>query len=240
MDLNRYNYDKNMEIQNDYSLYYADVVMCIDGSARMSNVIDEIKLRVLSFGNEYIEAMSEVDNTVKELRIKVIVFREFGKEGKAIEESKFFTLPADDAEFTEFVRNIQAVGGGETSSNALEALALALKSDWTTKGHRRRYGIMMFSNGGIVPFGAYKDHPDYPQGMPKDFDSLYNWWEGWDNTFKGTYVPRFAKFTAFVPYMSPWTDMMIWNRYWPIFSENGVLVSNEIMQSAIDFFRGDI
>lgn len=229
-----------MEIQNDYSLYYVDVVMCIDGSAIMSNVIDEVKLRVLSFGNEYIEAMSEVDNTVKELRIKVIVFREFGKEGKAIEESKFFTLPADDAEFTEFVRNIQAVGGGETSSNALEALALALKSDWTTKGHRRRYGIMMFSNGGIVPFGAYKDHPDYPQGMPKDFDSLYNWWEGWDNTFKGTYVPRFAKFTAFVPYMSPWTDMMIWNRYWPIFSENGVLVSNEIMQSAIDFFRGDI
>lgn len=229
-----------MEIQNDYSLYYVDVVMCIDGSARMSNVIDEVKLRVLSFGNEYIEAMSEVDNTVKELRIKVIVFREFGKEVKAIEESKFFTLPADDAEFTEFVRNIQAVGGGETSSNALEALALAIKSDWTTKGHRRRYGIMMFSNGGIVPFGAHKDHPDYPQGMPKDFDSLYNWWEGWDNTFKGTYVPRFAKFTAFVPYMSPWTDMMIWNRYWPIFSENGVLVSNEIMQSAIDFFRGDI
>lgn len=37
-----------MEIQNDYSLYYADVVMCIDGSARMSNVIDEVKLRVLS------------------------------------------------------------------------------------------------------------------------------------------------------------------------------------------------
>lgn len=229
-----------MEIQNDYSLYYVDVVMCIDGSARMSNVIDEVKLRVLSFGNEYIEAMSEVDNTLKELRIKVIVFREFGKEGKAIEESKFFTLPADDAEFTEFVRNIQAVGGGETSSNALEALALAIKSDWTTKGHRRRYGIMMFSNGGIVPIGAHKDHPDYPHGMPKDFDSLYNWWEGWDNTFKGTYVPRFAKFTAFVPYMSPWTDMMIWNRYWPIFSENGVLVSNEIMQSAIDFFRGDI
>lgn len=229
-----------MEIQNDYSLYYADVVMCIDGSARMSNVIDEVKLRVLSFGNDYIEAMSEVDNTLKELRIKVIVFREFGKEGKAIEESKFFTLPADDAEFTEFVRNIQAVGGGETSSNALEALALAIKSDWTTKGHRRRYGIMMFSNGGIVPFDAHKDHPDYPHGMPKDFDSLYNWWEGWDDTFKGTYVPRFAKFTAFVPYMSPWTDMMIWNRYWPIFSENGVLVPNEIMQSAIDFFRGDI
>lgn len=229
-----------MEIQNDYSLYFADVVMCIDGSARMSNVIDEVKLRVLSFGNDYIEAMSEVDNTVKELRIKVIVFREFGKEGKAIEESKFFAFPAEAAEFTEFVRNIQAVGGGETSSNALEALALAIKSDWTTKGHRRRYGIMMFSNGGIVPFGAHKDHPDYPHGMPKDFDSLYNWWEGWDNTFKGTYVPRFAKFTAFVPYMSPWTDMMIWNRYWPIFSENGVLVSNEIMQSAIDFFRGDI
>lgn len=229
-----------MEIQNDYSLYYADVVMCIDGSARMSNVIDEVKLRVLSFGNDYIEAMSEVDNTLKELRIKVIVFREFGKEGKAIEESKFFTLPADDAEFTEFVRNIQAVGGGETASNALEALALAIKSDWTTKGHRRRYGIMMFSNGGIVPFGAHKDHPDYPHGMPKDFDSLYNWWEGWDNTFKGTYIPRFAKFTAFVPYMSPWTGMMIWNRYWPIFSENGVLVSNKIMQSAIDFFRGDI
>lgn len=229
-----------MEIQNDYSLYYVDVVMCIDGSARMSNVIDEVKLRVLSFGNDYIEAMSEVDNTVKELRIKVIVFREFGKEGKAIEESKFFAFPAEAAEFTEFVRNIQAVGGGETSSNALEALALAIKSDWTTKGHRRRYGIMMFSNGGIVPFGAHKDHPDYPHGMPKDFDSLYNWWEGWDNTFKGTYVPRFAKFIAFVPYMSPWTDMMIWNRYWPIFSENGVLVSNEIMQSAIDFFRGDI
>ena len=48
MDLNRYNYDKNMEIQNDYSLYYVDVVMCIDGSARMKNAIDKVKLSVLS------------------------------------------------------------------------------------------------------------------------------------------------------------------------------------------------
>lgn len=226
-----------MEIQNDYSLYYTDVVMCIDGSARMSNVIDEVKLRVLSFGNEYIEAMSEVDNTVKELRIKVIVFREFGKEGKAIEESKFFTLPADDAEFTEFVRNIQAVGGGETASNALEALALALKSDWTTKGHRRRYGIMMFSNGGVVPFGAHKDHPDYPQGMPKDFDSLYNWWENWDDTFKGAYSCRYGRLTAFVPKTSPWTDMEIWNRYWPNYSDNCESVTDGLaMQYVMELF----
>ena len=53
-----------MKIQNDDSLYYVDVVMCIDGSARMSNVIDKVKLQVLSFGNDYIEVMSEVDNTV--------------------------------------------------------------------------------------------------------------------------------------------------------------------------------
>lgn len=226
-----------MEIQNDYSLYYADVVMCIDGSARMKNAIDKVKLRVLSFGNEYIEAMSEVDNTVKELRIKVIVFREFGKEGKAIEESKFFAFPAEAAEFTEFVRNIQAVGGGETSSNALEALALAIKSDWATKGHRRRYGIMMFSNGGVVPFGAHKDHPDYPQGMPKDYDSLYNWWEGWDNTFKGAYSCRYGRLIAFVPKTSPWTDMEIWNRYWPNYSDNCESVTDGLaMQYVMELF----
>lgn len=224
-----------------FNEYYVDTVMCIDGSANMSPFLNEVKAHVISFFRTHEEAMENVSKTVKKHRIKVIVFRAFGAEGMPIEETKFFNMPEEEEEFADFVRNIRAFGGRADASNSLEAIALALKSDWVKHtGIRQRQEIMLFSNVGAVPLGECKDHPDYPQGMPEDLERLHQWWEGEDDTFKGSYISRFGRLVAFIPEVSPWTDMMSWNRYWPSFSEDGHMVTNELMEQALDLFAGDV
>ena len=60
-----------------YSEYYVDVVMCIDGTASMKPIIDEIKESVLLFNAKFTDAMEEINKHIAQLRIKVIVFRDF-------------------------------------------------------------------------------------------------------------------------------------------------------------------
>lgn len=73
--------------------------------------------------------MEENDKDVAKLRIKVIVFRDYICDSEPMVESEFFTLPSQNANFRSFVERIEACGGGDGLENALEAIALALKSE---------------------------------------------------------------------------------------------------------------
>ena len=55
-------------------------------------------------------------------------------------------MPKQSFEFKKFVSSIEACGGGNGPENALEAIALALKSEWTTSGAKRRHVIFVFSD----------------------------------------------------------------------------------------------
>lgn len=218
--------------------YYVDIVMCIDATGSMSPIIEEVKNNAMSFYQRFIDAMEESEKEVAQLRIKVISFRDYGCDPEPMTESKFFVLPEDNAEFKSCVSSIEARGGGDGPENALEAIALALKSDWTKGGSKRRHAILLFSDASALPLGARADSPSYPDGMPKDIAQLGAWWENTDQSLDSNYEKRAGRFIAFVPNAEPWTEITTWNRYWPAFSAAGTGLEDVDIQSAIDLMVG--
>ena len=218
--------------------YCVDIVMCIDATGSMSPIIEEVKGNAISFYQRFIEAMEENDKEVEKLRIKVIVFRDYGADAVPMQESAFFELPDQNEDFRAFVNAIEATGGGDGPENALEAIALALKSDWTTGGSKRRHAILVFSDAPALPLGERAGSANYPSGLPESIAQLGSWWEGTDQTLSSTYQAKAGRLVAFVPNAAPWTDMQAWNRYWPAFSPAGTGLPDVDIQSAIDLMVG--
>ena len=218
--------------------YNVDIVMCIDGTASMRPIIDQVKANALSFYKKFVDAMEENDKKAEALRIKVIVFRDYGCDDQPMEESEFFTLPDQADEFNAYVNGIEVKGGGDLPENALEAIALALKSKWTTGGNKRRHAIVVFTDAAALPLGERAACAGYPAGMPADLAELGAWWEGTEQTLDSTYQPNAGRLVAFAPNAYPWTDIQAWNRYWPAFSQAGNGLSDVDIQSAIDLLVG--
>lgn len=218
--------------------YYVDIVMCIDATGSMVPIIGEVKENAISFYQRFVDAMEENDKEVAQLRIKVIAFRDYGCDDEPMKESQFFTLPAQNEEFRDFVNNIKAQGGGDGPENALEAIALALKSEWTTGGSKRRHAVLVFSDAPALSLGERASSRSYPSGMPTDIAQLGAWWEGTDQTLCSTYQAKAGRLVAFVPNAEPWTELQAWNRYWPAFSPAGTGLPDVDIQSAIDLMVG--
>ncbi len=198
--------------------YYVDIVMCIDATGSMAPIIEEVKNNAMSFYQKFIDAMEKNDKEVAQLRVKVIAFRDYGIDEVPMMESAFFKLPEGNAQFAAFVNGIEAKGGGDEPENALEAIALALKSDWTTGGDMRRHVILVFSDAPALDLGERAGYALYPSGMPADLAQLQKWWEGTDQTFSSTYQKKAGRMVAFVPDVEPWRKLESWSRYLSIYS----------------------
>src|SRR3712207_1969358 len=124
--------------------YNVDIVFCVDATSSMRDLIEMVKGNVLRFNEDLQKAMEEEGKVIDSLRVKVIGFRDYYFDGeKAMQESKFFSLPQEKEEFANFVNPIRAEGGGDIPENSLEALVLAMNSDWSTGGDKRRQVIVM-------------------------------------------------------------------------------------------------
>jgi hypothetical protein len=94
--------------------------------------------------------------------------------------SDFFLLPDQNAEFSGFVNEIVAEGGGDVAENGLEAIALAMKSPWTTEGAKRRHVIVVWTDAPAHPLEKSRRAAveRYPSDLPADLDELTDLWEG--------------------------------------------------------------
>ena len=132
--------------------YCVDIAMLIDATGSMSPIINEVKENAMAFCTRFHEVMEVMGKNVDELRIKVIPFRDYAYDGaQAMEDSGFFSLPEQNDAFRDYVSSITATGGGDEPESALEAMALAMRSDWTTKGAKRRHVILVFTDASAVP-----------------------------------------------------------------------------------------
>ncbi|WP_228039629.1 hypothetical protein [Dolichospermum sp. LEGE 00240] len=111
--------------------YAIDLVMCIDGTSSMSSFIEEVKSNALGFYEQIEAKMKARSKKIHKLRAKVIVFRDHWADspGIVMQSSKFFDLPSESSDFTNFISKIKAEGGSNGLRNGLEAVGLALKSD---------------------------------------------------------------------------------------------------------------
>jgi len=228
---------------NAQGIYGVDIVMCIDATGSMRPCLDAIKEQALTFYERFDEAMAEEGKYVSNLRIKVIAFRDYGavhsEAYAAIEESPFFELPEDKEAFRAFVEGIKPKGGGgDGPESGLEALAHALRTDWTNAGLKQRHVVLMFTDAAALPLDKHADKEGYPEGMPKDLAELGSWWEGTDQSFVSSYKPKAGRLVVFAPEREPWEAMDAWNRYWHVRTSAGAGLSDLDMDTVFDLLVG--
>lgn len=199
---------------------YVDIVFCIDVTASMAPIINTVKNLTLDLYDDLITNMREKNNRiVKQLRVKVIAFRDYYCDGPyAMEESPFYTLPEQKAEFRSFVASLEAKGGGDEPENALEAMALAMKSDWVRvtnpNTEKARNVVVIFTDASAHPLEKSADGVSeyYPADMLKSYNELYEAWCGQGTCMDGqasyTMDKMAERLVIFAPEDSyPWSDM---------------------------------
>jgi hypothetical protein len=209
---------------NGGQAYCVDIVMCIDATGSMAPIIEEVKRNALAFCDKFHEQMDANGKNVETLRIKVIAFRDYGCDGAgAMAQSEFFVLPEQNEAFRSYVMGITATGGGDEPESALEAMALAMRSDWTSEGTKRRHVILVFTDASAVPLGdrSRTSNPAYPAGMPRSLAELGDMWAGSSQSLGGMPDEKSARLVLFAPSRTPWVDLQVWNNVWAAFSQAG-------------------
>ena len=124
-----------------------DIVFVIDATRSMEPLIEKVKNATLVFHDGLAEALRENKRIIRNLRARVIWFRDFYFDGKyAYGESPFFLLPEEKEAFHDFVASIEAKGGYDAPESALEALTLAMRSDFVQEGDKKRHVIVLFTD----------------------------------------------------------------------------------------------
>ena len=103
--------------------YHVDLIMCIDATGSMNPVISEVKNNAKTFYQKFVEKMEVEGKKVQQLRVKVIVFRDYAVDTNSMVESPFYLLGDDQGnqtdEFVAFVDKIEAIGGSFFVKEAL-------------------------------------------------------------------------------------------------------------------------
>ncbi len=163
---------------SNYKLSYGvDLVFCIDSTGSMDHIIDTVKNNALNFYQDFMNVMNEKNKHVESLRVRLISFKDYYYDREnAMMVTDFFNLPEQAEDFKECVSSIEAEGGGDDPEDGLEALAFAMKSQWSTDAPKRRHVIVVWSDEAAHDLGFGKAAPNYPRGMAKDFNELTRWW----------------------------------------------------------------
>lgn len=201
---------------NDLSTY-VDIVFVIDGTGSMQPLINKVKTLALSLHEKLEEGLRENKRRIDNLRAKVIVFRDYYVDGNAaMEESVFFELPDANNKFHDFVSNITASGGGDEPESGLEALALALRSDFITGGDRQRHVIVLFTDASAHRYEKQKEGVpnNYPSNMFRSLDDLYRTWGTGQDALgveSNNMTPQMSKkakhLVLFAPAVYPWKEI---------------------------------
>ena len=199
---------------------YVDIVFCIDVTASMAPIINTVKNLTLDLYDVLITNMPlKKERSIKQLRVKVIAFRDYYCDGPyAMEESDFFKLPEQKNEFRNFVASLEAKGGGDEPENALEAMALAMKSDWVRVSNpnteKARNVVVIFTDASAHPLEKSDgEKPEYyPADMLKSYNELYEAWCGprplMDNVESYAMDKMAERLIIFAPEdVYPWNDM---------------------------------
>ena len=197
--------------------YKVDIVMCIDITGSMQDCIDTVKNRALQFWPDLEKALSAASKNVSDVRVKVIGFRDFEADGNgALEISRYFNLSdqgsSDPEDYKAFGNGLVADGGGDEPENSLEALALAIQSDWVQTGDKRRHVIVMFTDASAHKLeDANRSNPDYPEGMPESFEELTDVWmtpsSGQQGGTKTKLKQPAKRLIVFAPEVYPWPEL---------------------------------
>lgn len=196
----------NIEQYQGNLQYAVDIVLCVDATGSMFPVLDNVKSSALQFHDRLNDVMAKKGKAISQLRLKVIAFRDFGDDASsAIQQTAFLHLPEQARDFEEFVRGIDASGGGDIPESGLEALALAINSPWEQGLDRRRHVIVMFTDAPAHALGKHASVQSYPADIPRSLDELFEQW-GYARSQTAVMEQSAKRLVLFAPDQAPWSD----------------------------------
>lgn len=163
--------------------YNVDIVLCIDATWSMIKLMPKVKKNAISFYEDIKKKMEEKGKKLNNLRVRCIAFRDYGEDGDmGMLATNFYSLPENNEEFSALVNSIEAKGGGDIPEDAFEALAHAMRSDWTKEGSKKRHVIALWTDAPAHPLGfSASKYPAYiSKNFPRDLDELTELWDSMD------------------------------------------------------------
>lgn len=213
-----------------------DIVLVIDGTGSMVPLFDAVKESALSFYNRVIDGLADKRRRVEHMRLKVIVYRDLYCDEIPFEESPFFSLPEEKGSFEQFVRTLQATGGGDEPESGLEALWKAIHADFQSneEGKKARQIICLMTDASAHPLESPKRLGcfNYPNGVPADLLGLEDEWGALDSHAK--------RLLIFAPNAYPWVDIQTWPEALLTISAAGTGLGNDVYESAINLIAGSV
>ena len=145
-----------------------DVVMCIDVTGSMSDIIHTVKQNAMSFYDAFNDKCLANGIELDGLNNKVIAFQDINEDGdRWWMESPFYSLPEEKESFDNFVSVLYADGGGDTPESGLEALmgAFSALEEAVDDGYHRQVVILWTD----APYLADINYTEYtvPQVLDK-------------------------------------------------------------------------
>lgn len=178
-----------------------DIVMCLDitESMVMGEIIDMMKNHIKNFSSALRNGMKLESRKLNSIRLKIIAFRDWQYDGICADpdttwfkQSEFFVLLENDKETEEahrvadFLDSLEAAGGGDEEETSLEALAMAMRSDWRTEGTHMRHVVCLMTDDIYKPienFWAISEdkrqeliNRGTPYDLPRSFNQLEECW----------------------------------------------------------------
>ena len=194
-------------LEHCFPTYNVDIVMCIDVTGSMGPIINKVKEAALTLPAALLAALGDVGKHVDAVRFKVIAFGDYAYDENPMAESEFFTADRF-GDFKEYVNSLVPNGSGGSARNALEALALAFKSDWCKSGAKRRHVTLLFTDAPALALGERASCANYTPGMPTSLAELVDWYFGLaDQTVGLTLDPKARRLILIAPHAESWDDL---------------------------------
>ncbi|MDE7455099.1 MAG: hypothetical protein K2M96_00145 [Prevotella sp.] len=134
-----------------------DVVMCIDVTGSMSDIIGTVKRNAIGFYDSFYRCCEEEGIQLTGLNAQVIAYRDKNEDSNWLQTSGTYSLPDQRSAFDSFVNELYADGGGDNPESGLEALQTAFnKSDWGTDDGYHRQVIILWTDAPYLT-GSYSD-----------------------------------------------------------------------------------
>lgn len=123
--------------------YDVDLCMCLDLSNSLGWLVKLMKRQLLTLGYDVVNDLIDQGKPVDRLRVSLVTF---GPPGVPIERTPMIELPSGAAMLYERALSLRLAGGGPPVSTGLDALRLALESDWSPGAAKRRHIVALWTD----------------------------------------------------------------------------------------------
>lgn len=168
--------------------HYAETVICIDNSARMSSCIDAIKKSVLQWNDTLLHVFEHSYISISKVYIKVITFTNNNK--PIIKESRWFEISnkkgLEPEYLIAYIKKIKCLDS-DADDLSFEAIERAKKVDWTSEKASLK-NVILFTNS----ICNKRNLAQYIEGCSMNDDSPFS------------YKKRLV---VFAPEIYPWPEL---------------------------------